>query len=462
MGMILASTVALAGALLLADPAVGDDQVICVGGPAWRPSLLDSARIEAEPVPASYRALFESKAPCVRWALDEAKIVDWHLAFGNEQGITAALAYLERDHVRDIPPTGRYRAELDRAWRRALPDLRRASAKVQTPGLDYSVKHRFMAGSATVLRFNALADAREKYRFLAEQYLRAAEEFASAPLLEKAKPFLDATLEGTQLLESLENQAPAAGLLDFNLHRFRTDDLQMRAAILRARLSRSPSDVAEAERIVQSFERPLYRRLAETVSSGGDGFCEISDGWSQSEALRAACEADEDSIRDRLTNYWINRAMLDFVSGNRKARSDELAFRLLDLERSGEQGRCCYRRAEEDLLRLRLLSAEDHRRRLEAGGAEDDDPTRSWRDALDDLSEAEKLAPVHSSPARFRRIALAWLEVWRRGETLSYASGSSVSLNDMPDHWRYALYLRRLLAGVPEIAGGGDSGDKPR
>jgi hypothetical protein len=462
MGLILESAIALAGTMLLASPAAEDDQVICVGGPNWRPSLADAARIDAEPVPASYRTFFESKAPCVRWALAEASIVDWHLRFGDERTVSIALAYLERDYGQGIPAAGRYRSELARAWRVALPDLHRTQKIEQRPNLGYSARHRFMEKSPTIRRFNGLVDAREKHRFLAEQYLRAAEEFGSASLLGKASLYLRVTLDGTEFLEALESQEPAAGLLDFNLHPFITDDLQMRAAILRAGLSRSAQDIAEAERIVQSFERPLYRRLAETVSSGGDDFCDISDGWSEAEALRAACEQDEDSIRERLTNYWIDRAMLDFVTGNRKARSDELAFRLLERERSGQQGRCCYRRAEEDLLRLRLLSAEDHRCGVERSGSGEHDPVLSWREALDELREAEKLASVHSSPARFRRIALAWLETWERGEALLKTSETEASRADMPEHRRYAAYLRNLLEGVSAIAVGEEKSASPR
>lgn len=461
MRAILESAIALAGAVLLAGSAVEDDQVICVSGPNWRPSLGDAARIDSEAVPASYRAMFESKAPCVRWSLEEASIVDWHLRFGNERGISIALAYLERDYSRGVPTTSRYRTELARAWRLALPDLLRARKIEQRPNLNYSLKHRFMDRSRTIRRFNGLVDAREKYLFLAEQYLRAAEEFGSTPLLDKASLYLRTTLDGTEFLEPLESQEPAAGLLHFNLHQFRTDDLKMRAAILQARLTRSAADIAEAERIVQSFERPRYRRLAEAVSSGGDDFCDISDGWSEAEALRAACEEDEDSIRERLTNYWIDRATLDFVTGNREARSHELAYRLLERERRSEQGRCCYRRAEDDLLRLRLLSAEDHRRRIGVHGARGHERVRAWWDALDDLHEAEKLAPAHSSPARFRRIALAWLEIWDRGETLSEPSENGASRKDMPDRRRYAAYLRRLLDGISGIAAGEEPGAKP-
>ena len=55
---------------LVAQPA-DEDQTICVGGPRWPWTLEDVRRIQSDPIPQSYRALFESTEPCTRWALDE-------------------------------------------------------------------------------------------------------------------------------------------------------------------------------------------------------------------------------------------------------------------------------------------------------------------------------------------------------------------------------------------------------
>jgi hypothetical protein len=154
---------------LLAAPAAAqddqdnqDDQVVCVGGPHWRASLPESRSIESEPVPASYRLLFESTEPCIRWALDEESIVAWHMGSGSPRSIAPALAYLERDYLRDEPAPEAYRGVLERAWRSAQPDLRRAQAIQQPQGLDYSLRSRFTAASRPIRRLEALIETREK------------------------------------------------------------------------------------------------------------------------------------------------------------------------------------------------------------------------------------------------------------------------------------------------------------
>lgn len=452
--ILRSGAVALAAALLLANAAPKEEQFICVTGPTWRPSVADGVGIEAEPVPASYRTLFESKKPCIRWALQEGSLIDWHIRFGSERSISAALAYLKRDYIRGLPATERYGPELERAWRSALPDLRRALKIEEPPKSDYSAKHRFMDKSLTVRRFRELERARDNYRFLAEQHLKSAEEFGSERLLAKAELYLRPVQAGAAILEPLSLQEPAAGLFSFDVDEFRTEDFRMRSAILRARLSRSAPDLAAAERIVKSFERPLYSRLAEAVFSGGEDFCDISDDWNEVEALRAVCGDDHSAI-NRLTNYWINRAALDLIAGNRETRSGEFAFRLLNRERTEGRKRGYHRRSEEDLLRLRLLSADDHRRRLETPGTDEHDLDEPWQGALRELQEAELLAPAHSSPARFRRIAEGWLEIWDRGETLFKPSEEGFSRAGMTEQWRYAAYLRRLLAGLEEVTSGG-------
>lgn len=463
MKSILRAAVTLGAALLLGNAAPDDTGTICVGGRGWRPSLADAAAIEAVPVPASYRILLESTAPCVRWGLDKESLVDLHLRFGSERSISAALAYLERDHMRGLPPPGRYAADLQRAWRSALPDLRLANALPQPEGLSYSVAFRSIETSRPVQKLLSLVRARDNYLFLAEQPLRAAEEFGSLPLLDKANPYLVAAVESARILDSLANGEPAARLVSLNLNALRTEDLQVREAILRARLSRSEADLARAETILQALERPTYRRQAEAAYSEGDHFCDIADGWGDAEKLRNACGEDV-TLKERVTNYWINRAMLDFISDVPGRRSDELALRLLQRENMAESGRCCRRRADEDLLRLRLGRADHLRRRLAAALAAGDESGvgQSWHGALEDLREAERLAPVESSPGRFRRIAATWLEVWQSGDTLFTSREPGVAWMNSPERWRYATYLRRLISHVDMIAAGADAGVRPQ
>ena len=365
--------------------------------------------------------------PCARWALDKESIVNWHLRFGNERGVAAALAYVERDYVREAPAVERYTAELARAWREAQRDLGAARDVRQPDGVNYSAQALFVGASRTIQRLEALVGVRENFLFLARHYLRAAEEFGSLALLDKAALYLRPAVEGAAFLEPLERQPAAAGLLHFNLHIFRTDELRMREAVLRAHLARTPEDIARAGALLQSIERPLYRRLAETAFSGGDDFCDISDGWGGAEELREACGAD-DEMQDRVVNYWISRAVLAQVAPSGEGREDELVMRLLQLEQLPDHGRCCYSDAVGDLRRLHLMRA-DRQRRAFAEAAARGDPFEArerWHEALDELAKAERLAPAAEGPARFRRIAQAWLDLWALGAEVRPRPGETM------------------------------------
>ncbi len=63
-----------------------------------------------------------------------------------------------------------------------------------------------------------------------------------------------------------------------------------------------------------------------------------------------------------------------------------------------------------------------------------------------------------SSPARFERIARAWLAIWQGGPALFDDTEHLAGMTKSPDHRRYATYLRRLLGAVGTIATGADSG----
>jgi hypothetical protein len=434
------------------DPAADvnpEEQTICVGGPDWHPSLDDARTIEATPVPASFRTLFESVQPCVRWAMSEHLIVDWHIRFGSERSIAAALTYLERDYMRSLPPPARHRGELERAWRAASPDLTRAQTIQQPENLEYSPRYRFMERSRPIQRFNSLVEARGNYRFLAEQHLRAAEEFGSAALLARAEPYLLALAASESFLEPLEDIPPAAYLLHFNLHIFRTDDLRMRAAVLRAQLSRAAADIAAAEALLGQMETLPLRSLAEAAYSGGTGFCDIGSDSNDAEALQQFCAADDDAA-DRAINFAVNRAALDLLGARpRHEHMADTAVRLLERVRSHDTSRCCYRSEDEDLLRLRLASADYHRRRFADGLERDGTDYAAWWEALAQLREAERLAPPHSAPARFERIARQWLALSETAAGEAHARQAST-----PQFLRYAAYLRHLLANLDAIRNG--------
>jgi hypothetical protein len=435
-------------------PVKDTEEVICVSGPRWHPTFRESTEIETVPVPASYRAMFESTEPCVKWATDLGGIVDWHLRFGSAASVSVALGYIERDKRRLIPAPDAYLPLLREAFYAAVSDLKRAAALKQPPGLSYSVSYKFMQQSKPVTRLNQLIRAREDYVFLALQYLRAAEEFTAPTLLAKAEPYISTADAAAGFLTPLESKPPVQGQLYFNLHRFKTDDLRARAALLRARISGSEADLDQADAILKAHERSTDKMLALLVYSGGDDFCDITDGASGSETIEASCRA-EDDIEQRLSNLVINRAEYDAIFAGMKGAEPAIAWpswttlaeRLLAFEALPDRGRCCGRSASEDRLRL-LMTRADYGSRLIAtmsatAGPEDEreERQRVWHDTLALLVQAERLAPPYAAPARFTRIAERWLKTWEAGPALFADYRDYRNPMRDPEKQRFAAYL---------------------
>jgi hypothetical protein len=266
--------------------------------------------------------------------------------------------------------------------------------------------------------------------------------------------------EATQYLAPLEGQAPVAGLLYFNLHGFRVDDLRARSAILAARLSGDQSAIERARAVLASQLGPDHVRIAETAFSGGDDFCDINSGWSRSEEIAAACR-DSDDNEARIFDYWTNRAIFDaffdpggVVVGQATVTASApdsyyLASRLLRFERQRENGgRCCGHQAGDDLLRVLIADAEGKIRLVQQSltGENVQDVEQNWREALDRLQEAEQLARPYQGAGRFRRIGERWLEVWSMGASLFSDRDGSRDPRLNPDLQRYAEYLRSNLS----------------
>jgi len=428
------------------DAEAGETICISIGQP-WMGDGADARAIESVPVPESYRRQFESTVPCVRYWLVEDSLIDWHLNFGSIRSITPALIYLERDYLREVPASDRYQAALESAWRGAQADLRRARNIRQPEGLNYSVPHRFIDSSRPIRRLRSLVEARENFVFLAQQYLRAAEEFASLPLLETAERHIRVAVTAGEFLAPLEREPPVAGLLHFNLHIFVTDDLEMRAAVLRARLTRDAADIARAEAVISARENPIYERLAEIAVGDDDDLCEIGPGWGDAENLEAICRGQND-LPERIINVLASRALLNLVqdgpSGERPI--------ILDLLHEGsrnQQRRCCGQVSMNDLLlRLRLALAE----RLTRSDDMNFDAILDLHEALRVLRETERLVPPHDAPARFRRVAETWLSLYRRGDSMIASVDAELRPSSDSQSARYAAHLNALLERLDMIA----------
>ena len=412
------------------------DGVICtsVASP-WHGNGDDVRDIERTPIPQSFRERFEAIGTCKRFQLVEDDLIDWHMRFGSEHSVTLALKYLEHDYIRDDPPPERY-----------LDDLRRAGRRVRSENRPIQMLEGFI-------------ETREDYVFLATQYLRAAEEFRSPSLLESAERYLAPAIAGGEFLGSLETD-PREREHDLDLDTFKTDDLELRSAVLQVQLGASPSAVADAEVTFQSKDRPYYPMLAGVFKHAGD-ICDFAHGSSDEVEMAAelACDDNDAALQEQTVSLLVTRALLDLAEKTKDLpyRSDEFtsAVRLLEAERFHERSRCCWLSSEEDLLRLHLAAAEAFRglanlpRRRGSGYG-------PFFEALEELEAAESLAQPFEAPGRFRRIAESWLAVFEQLEvTMERDERGSVRL-EYPVYARRAAYLTHTLANLDTIAQGNE------
>lgn len=454
--LLIASAALLLGTAAAAQQPTAEPEdggAICVSGPLWWPSSDDVQHIEAEPVPASFRSIFESTAACSRMALNERHLVNWHLAFGSERTLTAALDYIVADYLRDVPTPEAYRGALRSAWRRFERDVRRTA---HLPPVERSRLIREGEGYERVTR---VVDLDRQFGYLAEWALRGAEDFRSAALLAISERFLAPLVDGSRFLaERPAEETRRLGIL-FGYTGHRLDDFRMRAAILRARLSGGASDLQAAETLLTTLYRPIYLEAAQAASD--EGLCEFEDEPAQT-ALRAACR--EDNFTAHVMNYWINRAMLDLLRDVAEP-NDDLAFEILTrAERCCAYSRGHYREATDDQRRLLLARAERGIRRFEVALARDErhDAISDGFDALHDLQRAERMIPPFDRPRHFREVAQAWLRLHERIEGAYAIDDERPEGGVVAMRHRYAAYLRHLLSGLDAIRVGTGHGLPPR
>ncbi|MEA3017346.1 MAG: hypothetical protein QOI38_2068 [Sphingomonadales bacterium] len=419
-----------------------NEEIVCIShGPYWRGNGAEVRAIETVPVPASYRRL-EPSGSCARSSIMFHNLIGWHIGFGSERSTAAAFDHLEGYYLSGLPGAADYRQAVEQARRSALPVLR------STPGRRHS-RLLLRRESPEVRQLDRLIDGAAYHLYLAEFALLAAEEFESLPLLERADRHFRAISETASWLADPAVARPLAGLFDDEFETFRVAELRMRIAVWRAHLTRAPADIARAETLVTAAEGPGYRRLAESFMGGRDA-CAI-DPEAEWEAANDACNAQQ-NLQGRVASWIANRAKLDLVIGSEDRRDYNLAQQLLLRGWGLSSAGCCRPAAADDLLRLRLLDADTHRRQLDAA-TEDADIREHLSAAMFELGQAlEVLSPVRT-PARFSRIAETWLQLWARAHSRpEWSAGPASSVEEQ----RYAVYLRALLDALPGIATAGD------
>ncbi|HYE27471.1 MAG TPA: hypothetical protein VD887_12340 [Allosphingosinicella sp.] len=443
-------------ALAAAEPAAPDSPqqtVVCIAhGPIWRATGADVRAIEAVPVPTHFMEL-ERITVCSPMGGMIATLIGWHLAFGSERSTSAALTYFEDRHLGGLPAD--FPAALRRQSQAALRDLQRERTSAQPAETEPA-----LWDIPSMVRLGELVRGLDALVYLAESELRGAEAFDSLPLLERAeRHWVRASQAAPLLTAPTVSQAFARFLAqadedegDFHMfdefEPFRLENLGTRIAILRAHLTRTAEDFARAESLVNAAERPDYRRLAESAGGASDT-CAYDPGDANRDANASACDAQRD-LRTRVASWAVNRALLDQIGGSDDERNANLALDLLYLGWLPERGGCCRWSARDDIVRLRLMLADRSRRRLEAE-TDREEIDGHWQGAVLELRNALESVRPSDEPARFRRIAEAWLRLWDWAQALP-PDAERDRLTWRPEDQRYAVHLRRLLEDLPEIA----------
>ncbi len=348
-------------------------------------------------------------------------LITWNLSFGDERSTTAALRFLEQSPQFKVPDARAFLRDLEKRWARDLAAYRAAEARRDAhPG---EAANRAFGRDPAARRIWALRDTNENFIVLAGQYLRAAEFFSSAALLETAAAYLKPSSE---ILRVVAADAPIglADDADVGVPTYRVNevrDLEARAAVLKARLSRAPEDLAAAKAMLDAKDVALLRRAADNAYEEGDAICDVGDEEHLAE-IKQACDGEND-FEGRVVNYWRVRAQLDLIDAPDQRRADSfyLAMKLLQhkLRDPWEAIQNSIRDQPGDDMAALLLQ------RFEAENAAADkvvngnpvlaDDAR-WQQrsyALGFLVRAERFASPMSNASRFRQIAERYLVVWR-------------------------------------------------
>ena len=256
----------------LAQEATGRDEssdIICLAvARGWGGTIDDLVHIRERPVPESFSRQNEDRG-CAGFQLIRETLVNWHLAYGDEQTVTKALAYLERWATGGKPVRTKLSAQ-DQADRNLA----------------------------------------ESYRFVAMEYARAADFYSSPALLAKARRFAEPSLAvAIELRTPQADGQPRPGYDDYPDRLAR--DLDLRLAVARARIGGTPADFAAAREAFARNDDPNFDTAGEQAYRNGDDFCDIGDA-SYLAAWKEAC--DEANFDRRALAYWRYRALFSLAA----------------------------------------------------------------------------------------------------------------------------------------------------
>jgi len=446
-----------------AEPAP-EDQTICLSdGIFWHGSAQDVSDIHRVPVPASYRRYFFAD-PCTRWQLIEQTLVDWNLTFGDEPSTTAAISFLEADYTAHMPAPASYQRTLERTWRDAERELAAARPRPGPAAADRE-------GGPALRRLRVLAEAHENLMLLTRQYLRSAELYRSPALLAKAqewfaivKPAFDLLYRGVPVRNDVERAGLAEQLQLREWYIEEMGDIEMRLAILRARLSGTPADLDAASAVIGRHFEPRLTEMANQSNEYGGVICGMDNRRGPPE-LEQACEA-ENHLGWLAVDVWRGQAQLDLLratdppTGNGGGLPEipafEQAVRLLEAVRAARPpGPLDARSPQDDLIDLYLSRADLFTRMATARRARQASADILEGTALSDLNRAAALAPPAESPVRFRQAATRFLALHEAIVARRNADpDDGMQWGDSVENARQAAAFRVLLEASDRIVAG--------
>ncbi|WP_404335511.1 hypothetical protein AB2M62_16415 [Sphingomonas sp. MMS12-HWE2-04] len=413
----------------------------------WQGTHEELRRIAVEPIPQSYRRQYGWT-----WCehLMKGSLIDWHLAFGDERSTTEALRFLATTALEGMPSVRDAETALPAVWRKAQAAVQHRPISPEASGPARYRQIEALRRDRAVRQLQMLIVAHDRFAFLAEQYLRAAEFFRSRALLEEASRYLTPLTnaearfyEGVRVAKAADGSILqyAVGIEARGVNLLH--DLQMRYALTTARISGSAADLAAAAAVIEENDDAVMRAAIQPLLGDDGTFCETDVA---SEILAAACKGEND-LPGRIRAFWRSKAQIELAEDVRPAARNlsfsafDVAWHAIDAAaRPAFPESVHYNSATDDHVVLLLARAEAQFRRSQAPNIPAEDATSLRREALGDLFRAERLTPPALNPNRFRQIAERYLSILQ--------SEPQARQRGMDEEMRQAAYLRQVLAGL--------------
>ena len=414
----------------------------------WQGSPEETKAIQSRPVPASIRWP-NPDDPCDSTPLP-GDLLLWHLSFGTEASALAAADAIASKALERLPKSG-IRAELMKSWRTALRDHQAAGRRLARDPQNKTLQGAERLGQRRLIATGA---APGDYRAAANHYLEIADVFASQAALTQAERYLALEAEAqaflTQDLAKSTDPIPADVRDDlFKDETPRLGDLsRLRAAVLRARIQRTPDAFSAAVAQLQATARPEFQEGFNKLNqSPGEPVCQ-STGDDHLKALDKACN----------TASFFEREFIDFIAAaaqldalmmpdRPKAFAQQLTTFSLDrtiaymeLEWHENWGGAPSSRIV-DLPLHRIITLSLMRASSRTSGKE---PDHDLAEEL--LLNTERRAPPDAAPTRFRQIAAQYLANHQAMLTAAAADHAQLETS------RPAAYFRRTLENLDAIA----------